>query len=292
MRRALLPLAGITFLTACGQKPQGGPWLTMPDLATHSALYFPVNLSDVHGPPAGQPLDCNACHADPSGAPSASFRTYTCIGCHVQTGAGYHDDPVGLTSFHSSQSVANFQFASSACLQCHPEGTGIPPPYHPQLFPVDRGSKHAGIGCASCHGANRADVTQLGCVTCHSDAMKGPTYPAQHTVSGYGILVQIVPPTCTTTVALPALTIQDCLNCHALAQVTLVSAHPGGETAFGNGRHQGAGCYTCHVSTKQVTANVTPALSGYPTIDFTQPSPASQSSTGCAKCHSNGCGGG
>jgi predicted CXXCH cytochrome family protein len=258
---------------------------------TAHGAHFPIGTGQTHAGLAGG--DCLLCHAASQATPkafAADFTQYDCYACHVQTSAGFHDDPTVLMSNHVGVTPP-FQPTSAACFGCHPSGAGAPT-FHPLLFPIDTASKHAGIACDACHAPNRADVVNMKCVSCHADPTKSPNFPTQHPpVGSVQILVQIEPPTCTTTVSLGTLTNQDCLNCHALSQVTLVSTHPGGDTAFGTGRHQSAGCYTCHVTTKQITATGTPPPTGYPTIDFTQPNPASQSSTGCAKCHSNGCGG-
>ena len=323
--KRLAPLASICALVACSSKTgSNASWLTMPDLATHSALFFPINQGDVHGPAAGQQLTtCNQCHADrlgtPTGSPpqyppSTTFKTYTCTGCHVVVGGGtiYHDDISGLAGLPEHVGQAGFDPTQplafdQACRNCHPDGSGVPP-FHPQLFPIDSASKHAGIGCSSCHGATRANVSQLQCATCHSDSTKSPSFPTRHDpVSGVAILVQTYPPAsagapCTTSAisppsnpVAPTDNPGSCLLCHAVAAPVPVSAHPGGNTGFGTGPHQGAGCFTCHVVRYQLTATVTPPTlppTGYQTVDFSKPSPASQSSPGCATCHAKGCGGG
>ncbi len=321
--KRLAPLAAVCTLLACGsRKDASAPSLTMPDLAYHSAHYFPVSPGDVHGPAAGQPLTtCNQCHADRSSGqppypPSASFKTFTCTGCHVVADAASgvsHDDIAGLATLPDHAGQAAFDPAQPlafdrACLGCHPDGRAEAPAYHAQLFPIDAASKHAGIGCSSCHGTNRADLTQLQCASCHADPTKSPTFPTRHDPvidasngGSIAILVELTPPppaSCTPA-ALPPLTSPDCLKCHALSHVDHVElspasgGHPVTDAAFGHDQHEGAGCFTCHVATTQITATVsppTPPPSGDPAADFTQPSPASQSSPGCATCHSYGCG--
>ena len=318
--KRLVPLVVACGILACTKKADpAAPWLTTPDLTTHSALFFPINSGDVHGPAAGQQLTtCNQCHADrSSGAapypPSSSFKTYTCTGCHVAVGGTtvYHDDIAGLAALPEHVGQAGFDPTQplafdQACRNCHPDGSGVPK-YHAQLFPIDSASSHAGIGCSACHGTDRANLTQLQCASCHADSTKSTNFPTRHNpVGSVAILVQTNPPAsagagCTTTAlptpANPVAPTDDprsCLKCHALSAPIPVSAHPTGNSAFGTGPHQGAGCFTCHVATTQVTATVpapTPAPSGYQAVDFTQPNPASQSSPGCATCHANGCGG-
>jgi len=493
--KRLAILAALAALAGCGKdKSASGPWLTMPDLASHTALYFPIEAGAVHGPAAGQPLTtCNSCHLDrTTGQPSPSFKTFTCTGCHVQIRPGvYHDDPValasvvghpgllafdpaaaitafdrscrschptgfatdhqkvfplphqdttgtvvaacadchlstdrtvlgcaschphdqpanataharvpdfdpstttgasalcarchgdgtvpvrlasvdpslahtgfpitsglhtgttggacllchpllrtdphktfaadftqptctgchvstpalvggvsvfhddstGMASFHTAQNVANFQFTTAACLDCHPDGSGGAPAYHGQLFPIASGSVHFGIACGACHGpppAARSDLTSMQCVSCHQTR---PTYATAHSApNGIAIFVALTPPPASCTPVAYTPTNQDCLKCHVQSYhfdpIQLSTVHPRGDSAFGQGEHRAAGCYTCHVQVTQVTATVTPPTTppqGYPTIDFTKPSPASQSSQGCATCHSFNCGGG
>lgn len=315
--KRLAPLAALCALLACGsRKDAPAPSITMPDLAYHSARYFPVSPGDVHGPPPGQPLTtCNECHADRSSGvapypPSASFKTFTCTGCHVVADAGtgaYHDDIAGLAALPAHAGQTAFDPAAPlafdrACLGCHPDGSGAPA-YHAQLFPIGGASRHAGIGCSSCHGPDRADLTQLQCASCHADPAQSPAFPTLHApVQGpngaIAILVELTPPPASCTpVALSPPQSSDCLKCHARSRVDRVelsTVHPTGNTAFGNDRHSAAGCFTCHVVTAQITAPVTPPApppSGYPSIDFTQPSAATQTSQGCATCHGYGCGG-
>jgi hypothetical protein len=311
--KRLAPLAAVCALLACStRKETSAPSNTMPDPAYHSAHFFPVSPGSVHGPPPGQPLaTCNQCHADRSSGvppypPSPSFATFTCTGCHVEVQPGvFHDDVAGLAALGAHVGQAGFDPTQplafdQACLRCHPDGAGgTPPVYHSQLFPIDSASKHAGIGCSSCHGQVRADLTQMKCASCHADPMKSTPFPHSPVIGVNGtvaILVELTPPPASCTpVALPPLQSLDCLRCHALSHVDHVElTHPTGNTGFGNDIHSGAGCFTCHVATTQITATVTPptpAPSGYPAADFTQPSPASQSSQGCATCHGFGCGG-
>jgi hypothetical protein len=204
-------------------------------------------------------------------------------------------DHAGRPEFDPAQPLAFDQ----ACLGCHRDGTGsTPPPYHGQLFPIDATSKHAGIACSSCHGATRDSLTDMKCASCHTDPARSPSFATQHApVAGIAILVELTPPPASCTpVALPAPQSPGCLLCHAGSHVDHVElSHPTGNTAFGNDTHKGAGCFTCHVATMQVSATVTPpavAPSGYTATDFNQPAQASQSSQGCATCHSFGCGNG
>ena len=146
--KRITSLALLSALLACSKKSSDAPWLTEPDLAIHSARFFAVSQGDPHGPTAGQPLTtCNCCHADrsaapqPAGAqclypPAASFKTYTCTGCHdvvdQATGITHDDiaklatlpDHVGQAAFDPTQPLA----FDKACFDCHRDGSGATPP--------------------------------------------------------------------------------------------------------------------------------------------------------------------
>jgi len=54
--------------------------------------------------------DCGSCHLDPG-----SYATFSCIDCHEHARAETNDD---------HREVANYEYASDACLRCHPRGDG------------------------------------------------------------------------------------------------------------------------------------------------------------------------
>jgi hypothetical protein len=93
-----------------------------------------------------------------------------------------------------------------------------------------------------------------------------------------------------------------CLECHALSHVDLLASHPARENSFARSEHARAGCFTCHVVTKHVTAAVTPSPSGYTAADFATfvgtltNAPLSPNDPiqvqGCYTCHGYGCGNG
>jgi hypothetical protein len=270
-------------------------------VASHAA--FPIGGTSFHAGAAGGA--CLACHPGQRAAPkafAADFSTVTCVGCHVATPAGFHDDPTALASYHATMGVTGFDPAPARCLSCHPNGTGGAPPYHDQLFPIAAGTRHFGIACGACHGAVRTDVAGMKCASCHADASRSPSFPTTHpAVNGVAVLVELTAPPATCTPAAYTPTSADCLACHAQAidYGQLSTTHPQGDTGFGKSRHKAAGCTTCHVVTKQVTATVTPPAtppSGYPAIDFRTfvgtggaPTSPSQSAQGCRTCHAYGC---
>jgi hypothetical protein len=279
-----------------------------PKLA-HTA-FTPIETSGLHvGASGGACLSCHPSNrTDPHKTFAADFTTVTCIGCHVSTKAlvggvnVFHDDATGLASFHSAQLVTGFVFDTPHCLNCHPDGSGGAPAYHGQLFPVDAASKHAGIACGDCHSplpAPRSDTSGMQCASCHADPTKSPNFPTVHDPAGSTttVLAFLTPPpaSCTPVVFTPTST--DCLSCHALSHVDLFSAHPADDSSLGRSEHKRAGCLTCHVVTKQVTAPGAP--SGYTAMDFLTfvttitgtPVSPSRAAKGCFTCHGYGCGG-
>lgn len=68
----------------------------------HDALYFPITSGAHSG------IACNECHLNPS-----SFATFECTGCHEHNKLDTDTD-------HSE--VGNYQYLSSACYTCHPQG--------------------------------------------------------------------------------------------------------------------------------------------------------------------------
>lgn len=205
---------------------------TVPRLADHQAR-FPIA-----GGAAGAPHDtaCLQCHpqlrADRAWA--ADFAAFSCTGCH--------QDP-DTSAAHAG--VGGYAYDSPSCYQCHPTGQAAPPDHTPSFFPIGAGTAHAGIGCTQCHTdlGSPTDPTRFACASCH---LAIPGFPAHGPVSGVAILTIH---TSRTGLGAPlALTSENCLRCHADAQVDRVADHPGGEDALGNQDHLGAGCITCHSS--------------------------------------------
>jgi hypothetical protein len=152
---------------------------------------------------------------------------------------------------------------------------------------------HAGISCTACHGTPRANATTLAgfqCAACHSGLPATATRKAwavAHAIAGYGVTTYLTATTTggnQTTVQIDMTAAQSCLRCHADSQVDRVASHPGGDSAFGTGRHVPAGCLTCHSTSRTDKAWGT---------DFTvAQGSAGPPPTGCYVCHANGSGGG
>ena len=159
---------------------------------------------------------------------AADFNAYDCTACHARAAT----DP-GHTG------VTGYVYASASCSACHPTGTAAPANHDAAFFPISAGTAHAGIACTSCH----TDLTQptnpaaFACASCHGTmaAFTGKHDPIN------GVAILTVRTSCTTSSTLP-LDSPNCLRCHADSQVDRVASHPGGESAFGNNNHRGAGC--------------------------------------------------
>ncbi len=239
-----------------------------------SAGGFTIGAGGHSGTAGGSCLTCHPVNRAPSTAPphwdyARDWKQTTCVGCHVTVGGrAQHDDKnlaagqVTMAVLHAA--VSNFASTvssmglSAACLYCHADGAGAAPANHPQLFPIQAGTKHAGIACGSCHTnpANRKDLTALACYTCHAALPATATrkaWSAAHTVTGYTITSYQTATTAggtRTTVNVDMTKPAGCLKCHADSQVNRVTAHPRGDSGFGESRHRTAGCLTCHWRTR------------------------------------------
>jgi len=76
-----------------------------PSSFNHDQQYFPI-YSGKHD---GEWNQCVDCHTTPG-----NFTAFSCIDCHE------HDNPSELANDH--QGVNGYQYVSSACLNCHPNG--------------------------------------------------------------------------------------------------------------------------------------------------------------------------
>jgi hypothetical protein len=73
--------------------------------AQHDALYFPI-YSGAH---RGRWSLCSDCHNQPS-----NFTAFNCLGCHP------HSDQATTDQKHQGEN--GYQYASTACYSCHPQG--------------------------------------------------------------------------------------------------------------------------------------------------------------------------
>ena len=120
-------------------------------VASHSAQWFKIDVTDVHGGAAfrarvpAQSTSCDSCHA------SAEDRTQAqCVACHEL-------DVVPLATAHAALPPGSFEKSNVSCKQCHAD-TPILAVMHP-LSGHDAifSTNHHGATCKSCHQQARVD---------------------------------------------------------------------------------------------------------------------------------------
>ncbi|MFZ4548663.1 MAG: hypothetical protein ACOYN4_14550, partial [Bacteroidales bacterium] len=94
---------GAQFPTSCADCHTQSTW--SPSTFNHDAQYFPI----YSGKHKGEWDLCSDCHPN-----SGNYAVYTCTtSCHPQS---------STNSKHNG--VIGYQYLSSACLSCHPNGNG------------------------------------------------------------------------------------------------------------------------------------------------------------------------
>jgi hypothetical protein len=125
---------------------------------------FPVYA----GAHAGVWSSCLTCHTDPS-----TYRVFVCITCHTQP----ETDP-------RHQGIPGYQWQSTSCLACHPDGRSGGFTQHDAVFPISSGT-HAGTWstCAECHtDPNNRQVFSCTAGACHAAT---PTNGLHQGIPGY-----------------------------------------------------------------------------------------------------------
>ncbi len=260
--RARLPLAAVSLVQAVVVAVLAGCWNSpsYPPLERHRVdasnhgTYFPIDPASIH-----QGIDCEACHG---GTPT--FLDFSCLNCHDHAEAR-------TDSAHAG--ISGYSYASSACYQCHLNGTaaGVD---HSQFFPIGPGSVHSAEGCADCHPVP-TDHRVFTCISCHTHA-QAHTDSTHAGVAGYQHASSA------------------CLACHPNSEVMTRAQH---ERFFpiASGRHDLA-CDDCHTTALDYTkfecilrhdhecSRMDPEhsdVSGYSCL-----------SSACYQCHPTGQGGG
>jgi hypothetical protein len=187
---------------------------------------FPIGAGTKHAlgrSAADGPIACASCHAG-----AASFRDFSCLGCHEHRAEQMNGVHRGLEQY---------RFESPRCLQCHPRGNtdgAIDDATHTErYFPIDDGSAHQAISCSECH-PSPGDRSIVGCTSCHQHqplAMQEVHGPMP------GYLWDS-----------PA-----CLGCHDRAQNPGALSHPFFPTDRG-AKHERITCTECHASRQDRTA--------------------------------------
>ena len=123
----------------------------------HDAL-FPIYT----GTHAGRWSSSTTCHTT-----AADYTVFSCTTCHGQT-----------RTDAQHQGVGGYQWVSSACLICHPDGRAGSFVQHDAIFPIFTGT-HAGVwtACTDCH-TNAADRKVFTCMSaaCHPQAATDPAH--------------------------------------------------------------------------------------------------------------------
>lgn len=202
---------------------------------SHASIGFSVRCEDCHqlatwqfalyrqhdavfaiytGAHAGAWPSCASCHTN-----AADYSVFTCTTCHTQP----RTDP-------RHQGIPGYTWESTACLTCHPNGSGGAFTNHDAIFPIFSGT-HQGqwSACTTCH-TNPNDRRVFTCMggACHPQA----TIDGTHTgIPGYQYVAA------------------QCLSCHPTGQAGTFAQH---DAIFpiNSGTHQGqwTACTDCHTN--------------------------------------------
>ncbi len=96
----------IGLSTDCDECHSTSPGWKPAAFRTHDAQFFPI----YSGSHRGEWNDCTACHSNP-----ANYTIFSCIDCHEHNKSKMDDE-------HKEE--RNYQYNSTACLDCHPTGRG------------------------------------------------------------------------------------------------------------------------------------------------------------------------
>ena len=201
------PHHALGFATQCETCHQFTTW-TFALFSGHDAI-FPI----YSGGHAGRWRDCASCHANAS-----DYRVFSCTTCHGQA----QTDP-------RHQGITGYQWLSSACLTCHPDGSGGTFAQHDAIFPIFSGT-HSGrwSACTDCH----TDPTTRAVFSCMTGTCHAQTVTTQaHTgVPGY------------------TYTAAQCLSCHPTGAGGNFTQHDANYFPIYSGTHAArwTACSDCH----------------------------------------------
>jgi hypothetical protein len=91
------------FPTTCTDCHSQNAWT--PSTFNHDAMYFPI----YSGKHEGEWTTCSECHTN-----SNNYSVFSCLGCHP------HSNQSQTNADHNG--VSGYQYLSSACYACHPDG--------------------------------------------------------------------------------------------------------------------------------------------------------------------------
>lgn len=148
------------FPTDCLQCHTENAW--QPSTFQHDAQYFPI----YSGQHQGEWENCSDCHSNPS-----NYSIFSCIDCHAHLQPDMDDEHSG---------IQGYEYTSSACLACHPDGSANGAFDHNNTsFPLT--GAHTGAGCSDCHISGYTGTTTI-CSDCHADAYNQTTNPNHQSI--------------------------------------------------------------------------------------------------------------
>jgi hypothetical protein len=231
------------FSTDCATCHSETAW--SPATFDHDNQYFPI----YSGKHKGEWNQCTDCHTSPG-----NYSIFTCITCHTNPETN-----------NKHNGVTGYTYNSSACLACHPTGSGGDGFNHDQTNFALTGA-HQSVNCIECH-ANGYAGTPTECVACHAANFQGSANP-NHTALGLS---------------------QDCASCHSTAPgwaPANFAVHNQYYPLSGAHALIATECVTCHNGEYNNTPNT---CVGCHLANFNQTANPShttlQLSTDCATCH-------
>jgi mRNA-degrading endonuclease YafQ of YafQ-DinJ toxin-antitoxin module len=139
------PHQSVQFPTDCESCHTQSAW--EPSTFNHDGQYFPI----YSGSHEGEWDQCSDCHTNPS-----NYAIFTCLPCHPQP-----------ETDEDHQGIPGYMYESTACLACHPDGSGAGGFNHNNTaFPLT--GAHLTVDCISCH-ENGYSGTSTICFDCHED---------------------------------------------------------------------------------------------------------------------------
>ncbi len=218
---------------------------------------FPI-YSGTH---QGRWQSCATCHTT-----AADYKVFSCMnsGCH---------DQARTDSRH--QGIPGYSYQATACLMCHPSGTGGSFTAHDAVFPIFSGT-HAGrwTACTDCH-TDPTNRQVFSCMTgaCHPQSA---TDPGHSGIPGY------------------AYTASQCFGCHPTGQAGNFTQHDALYFPIYSGTHQGqwSACLQCHPTPGQPAVYTCMSSGCHPQASTDQAHAGipgySYTATQCLSCHPTG----
>ena len=226
---------GAGFPTDCAQCHTTTAW--EPANFEHDASYFPI-YSGSHN---NQWDNCSDCHTNQS-----NFAIFECITCHEHNKSE-------TDSHHNG--INGYQYLSSACFACHPDGRSEGFDHSSTAFPLT--GAHTTVTCNDCHSTGFSNMS-VECFSCHESNYNSATEPA-HLANNFSHECQ----TCHTTSVWQPSTFD-----HNSTQFPLTGAHTSVDCS---GCHSSgfAGtspdCYNCHQDNFNTTTDPNHIAANFPT---------------------------